>query len=51
VVAVELETAAYANCLSSASAFSNQHVIPISRYIVVAVVRCSSACSRLPVRR
>jgi hypothetical protein len=29
---------------SSASAFSSQYVIPISRYIVVAVVRCSWAC-------
>src|SRR5262245_623523 len=36
---------------SSASAFSSQYVIPISRYIAVAVVRCSCACSRLPVRR
>src|SRR5262249_39798376 len=35
--------------ISSASV--NQYVIPISRYIVVAVVRCSCACSRLPVRR
>jgi hypothetical protein len=36
---------------SSGSAFSSQYVIPISRYIAVAVVRCSCACSRLPVRR
>src|SRR5262249_174555 len=36
---------------SSASAFCNQYVIPISRYIVVAVVRCSCARSRWPVRR
>src|SRR5262249_1261291 len=28
-----------------ASACSNQYVIPISRYIVVAMVRCSCACS------
>jgi hypothetical protein len=35
---------------SCASACSSQYVIPISRYIVVAVVRCSCACSRLPVR-
>jgi hypothetical protein len=35
----------------SAAAFSNQYVMPISRYIVVAVVRCSWACSRLSVRR
>lgn len=37
--------------LSSASAFSNEFVIPISRYIAVEVVRCSRACSRLPVYR
>jgi len=36
---------------SSASALSSQYVIPISRYIVVAMVRCSCACSRWPVRR
>src|SRR5262245_47549243 len=36
---------------SSASALSSQYVIPISRYIIVAVARCSCACSRLPVRR
>jgi Tetratricopeptide repeat len=36
--------------VSSASAFSSQYVMPISRYIVVAVVRCSWACSRLAVR-
>ncbi len=36
---------------SSASAFSGQYVIPISRYSVVAMVRCSCACWRLPVRR
>src|SRR5262249_35980751 len=36
---------------SSFSAFSNQYVMPISRHIVVAVVRCSRACSRWPVRR
>ena len=35
----------------STSAFSSQYVIPISRYIVVAVARCSWACSRLSVRR
>ena len=35
----------------SVSAFSSQYVIPISPYIVVAVVRCSRACSRLLVRR
>jgi len=35
--------------LLSASACSSQYVIPISRYIVVAVVRCSCAYSRLPV--
>ena len=37
------------DAFSSASIFSSQYVIPI--YIVVAVVRCSCACSRLPVRR
>ena len=37
--------------LYSASACSSQNLMPISRYIVVAVVRCSCACSRLPVRR
>src|SRR4029453_7034577 len=36
---------------SIASAFSSQYVIPISRYIVVAVVRCACACSRLSVRQ
>src|SRR5215471_18237997 len=35
----------------SRSACSSQYVIPISRYIVVAVVRCSCASSPLPVRR
>jgi len=35
----------------SRSALSSQYVIPISRYIVVAVVRCSCAGSRWPVRR
>jgi hypothetical protein len=34
-----------------ACVFSGQYVIPISRYIVVAVVRCSCACSGWPVRR
>src|SRR5262249_48911468 len=32
---------------SSVSALSSQYVIPISRYIIVAVVRCSCACSRV----
>ena len=36
---------------TSASACSSQYVMPISRYIDVAVVRCFCACSRLPVRR
>src|SRR5262245_26918973 len=36
--------------LSSASAFSTQKRMSMSRYITVALVRCSSACSRLPVR-
>jgi hypothetical protein len=35
----------------SASACSSQYVMPISRDIVVALLRCSCACSRLPVRR
>jgi hypothetical protein len=35
----------------SAFAFSSQYVMPISRYIVVAVVKCSSDCARLSVRR
>jgi hypothetical protein len=34
-----------------ASAFPSQYVMPMSRYIVVAVARCSWACWRLPVRR
>src|SRR5262245_7249637 len=33
----------------SASPFSSQDVIPISRYIVVAVARCSCVCARWPV--
>ena len=37
--------------LISASAFSSQYVMPMSPYIVVAVVRCSWVSSRLPVRR
>lgn len=37
--------------LSFASALCSQYVIPMSWYIDVAVVRCSRACSRLPVRR
>ena len=35
----------------AASAFSNQYVIPISRYIVVAMVRCPCASPRLPAHR
>jgi hypothetical protein len=35
----------------SASACLSQYVMSISRYIVVAMVRCSRACSRWPVRR
>ena len=35
----------------SVSALSNQYGITISRYIVVALMRCSCACSRWPVRR
>jgi len=37
--------------LISASAFSSQYVISISRYIVVAVLTCSRACSRWPGRQ
>jgi hypothetical protein len=33
-----------------ASAFSSQNVMPISRNMVIAIVRCSRACSCLPVR-
>src|SRR4029453_18327012 len=36
---------------SSASAFSSQKVMPISRYIVAAVVRCSVTFAWSPVRR
>jgi len=36
---------------SAASAFFSQYVMPMSRYIVVAVVKCSCACSRLSVRQ
>ena len=35
----------------SASAFSSQNRMFMSWYIVVAVVRCSCACSRLSARR
>src|SRR5262249_37825347 len=35
----------------SRSACSSQYVIPMSRYIEIAVVRCSCASSRLPMRR
>jgi len=35
----------------TASACASQNVMPISRYIVVAMVRWSRACSRWPVRR
>ncbi len=37
--------------LSSLSTCSSQKRMSMSRYIVVAVLRCSCACSRLPVRR
>ena len=39
-----------AHVFCSASTLSSQYAIPISRYIVAAVVRCSRACSLLPVR-
>ena len=42
---------AHASSLISASACSSQYRMSISRYIVVAVVRCSRASCRLPVRR
>jgi hypothetical protein len=43
--------AAYlSNSAISASAFSSQYVISISRYIAVAVARCFWASSRLSVR-
>src|SRR5262245_39423848 len=38
----------YGSSFISAPACSSQDVMPISRYIVVAVVRCSWANSRLP---
>ena len=41
----------YTRACNSASACSSQNRMSISRYIVVAVVRCSCACSRSPVRR
>src|SRR6266852_1242828 len=41
----------HANSPISASACSSQKRMSISRYIVDAVVRCSRACSRWPVRR
>ena len=41
----------HSNSFISASACSSQKRISISRYIVIAVVRCSRACSRLPVSR
>src|SRR5262245_7787190 len=51
VVGQEPFEAFHIGSLICASACSSQYVIPISRYIVVAVVRCSCACSLLPVRR
>jgi hypothetical protein len=41
----------HSTSLIAASACSSQNRMSISRYIVVAVVRCSRACSRWPVRR
>src|SRR5215467_13552210 len=41
----------HARLCNSASACSSQKRMSISRYIVVAMVRCSCAWSRLPVRR
>ena len=40
-----------ASSFTSTSASSSQNCMSISRYIVVAMVRCSRACSSLPVRR
>ena len=45
----ELKTAQVSS-LNSVVALSSQYVIPISRYIVIAAVRCSAG-SRLPVRQ
>src|SRR5262249_36118967 len=36
---------------ASASTCSHQNCMSIPRYIVIAVVKCSRACSRLPARR
>src|SRR5215470_16393765 len=44
VVVLALRAVAHSSSLSSASACSNQNPMSISRYIVVAVVRCSWAC-------
>ena len=41
---------AHPNSRISAFALSSQYVMPMSRYIVVAVARCSWACSGLSVR-
>jgi hypothetical protein len=46
-----LGTAAHPSSVRSASACSSQKRMSISRYMVVAVVRCWRACSRWPVRR
>jgi len=51
VLCWRLQRNCHPSSVIAASAFSNQYVIPISRYIVVAVVRCSCACSRLPVHQ
>jgi hypothetical protein len=43
VVAYEARASAYPSRRISTSAFCNQHCMSISRYIVVAVMRCSCA--------
>jgi hypothetical protein len=42
---------AHRTALASASAFSSQNGMSISRYIAVAMLKCSCACSSWPVRR
>ncbi len=51
VLSLALGTAHQSTALVALSAFSSQKLMPISRYIAVAVVRCSSAFARSPVRR
>src|SRR6476661_924060 len=51
VLVLALGTAAHASSFNSASACSSQNRTSISRYIAVAVERCSCASCRLPRRR